>query len=398
MATARRTEDGVPDRGAAPSLGLVLAGVALAVAFQPWTDQPQFLPVPAVPGSALGAGLAAIALLAFAARRYGLLDRTVTAPVAGVASLSVAVLALARLMTPALGEGSAPTLGHATLLSFPGVGFEFILTYLTVAALAGIAGAVVALGDWYGVADDALWRKVRALGMALVIGFLAFLLSQVVALVPALLVRPFGQTLAVAALTIFSGVGLVLSMYVYLRTRDLEWSYVDVDWPDLQAVAYGIVGLIVLYGSAIAVTFLFRSLGLPSATSSIEELARQMDDPVFLLVLVPLSWIVIGPGEELVYRNIVQKYLYEAFSGWAAVGFASVVFAVVHYQQYADPNPIALLNTLAVVFFLSVILGYTYYKTENLIVPIFIHGTFNAIQFLALYVRLTTDSGAQPPF
>lgn len=351
MATARRTGGRVP-RGAAPALGLVLAGVALAVAFLPWTDQPQYLSVPAVSGSALGAGLAAIALLAFAARRYGLLDRTVTAPVAGVASLSVALLALARLMTPALGEGSAPDLGHATIVSIPGTGFEIILTYLTVAALTGMAGAAVALGDWHGVSDDALWRKVRMLGMALVIGFLAFLLSQIVALIPAVFVRPFGQTLAVAVLTVFSGVGLVLSAYIYLQTRDLEWDYVDIDWPDLQAVAYGIVGLIALYGSAVAVTLLFRSLGLPSASSSIEELARQMDDPIFLLVLVPLSWLVIGPGEELVYRNIVQKYLYEAFSGWAAVGFGSVVFAIVHYQQYADPNHIALLNTLSVVFFL----------------------------------------------
>jgi membrane protease YdiL (CAAX protease family) len=38
---------------------------------------------------------------------------------------------------------------------------------------------------------------------------------------------------------------------------------------------------------------------------------------------------------------------------------------------------------------LSLVLGWVYYRTENLLVPIFVHGAFNAIQFAGLYVRLT---------
>jgi len=247
----------------------------------------------------------------------------------------------------------------------------------------------VAVADWQALPDETFWGKLKGVGIATGIGLLAFIVSSVVAVVPGFAARQFGQTLAIAALVVGSGVGLLLFAYGYLQYRAFDWSYVDIDWPDLQAIAVAVGGLVVLYLSAIAVSFTFQQLGLPTATSSIEELARQMDRPVFLLALVPLSWLVIGPGEELVYRNVVQKYLYEYFSRRSAVVVASIVFAAVHFQQYADPNPVAMLSTLSVVFVLSIVLGYTYYRTENLIVPIFIHGTFNAIQFAALYAQLT---------
>jgi membrane protease YdiL (CAAX protease family) len=373
MATAHASGEPPPETGAAPSLGLVLAGVALAASFLPWTGQPGLLPLPGVDGSTVAAALAGIAVLTFAARRYGALDRTVGAPVAGLLTFAVALVGIYRLVVPALGQGSAPSVAYG----------------LPIATLAGLFGVAAAVADWQALPDDRLWGKIRSVAIALGIGFLAFLLSSFVALVPAFAVRQFGQTLSIAALVVGSGVGLLAFAYGYLQYRDLDWSYVDIDWPDLEGIAVGIGGLVVLYLMAIGVSVAFTQLGLPTATSSIEELAQQMDRPVFLLALVPLSWLVIGPGEELVYRNIVQKYLYEHFSRRSAVIVASVVFAAVHFQQYSDPNPVAMLSTLSVVFVLSLVLGYSYYRTENLLVPIFIHGTFNAIQFAALYFRLT---------
>ena len=45
------------------------------------------------------------------------------------------------------------------------------------------------------------------------------------------------------------------------------------------------------------------------------------------------------------------------------------------------------------VFALSLLLGWVYARTENLVVPIFVHGAFNAIQFGALYLA---EIGALP--
>jgi len=373
MATAHSTGGAAPETGAAPALGLVLAGVALAASILPWTGQPGLLALPGIQGSSVAAGLAAVALVIFGARRYGVLDRKIGAPLAGLLTFAVAVVGIYRLVVPALGSGDAPAVSYG----------------LPIAILVGLFAVTVAVADWQALPDETFWGKIKGVGIATGIGLLAFIVSSVVAVVPGFAARQFGQTLAIAALVVGSGVGLLLFAYGYLQYRAFDWSYVDIDWPDLQAIAVAVGGLVVLYLSAIAVSFTFQQLGLPTATSSIEELARQMDRPVFLLALVPLSWLVIGPGEELVYRNVVQKYLYEYFSRRSAVVVASIVFAAVHFQQYADPNPVAMLSTLSVVFVLSIVLGYTYYRTENLIVPIFIHGTFNAIQFAALYAQLT---------
>jgi membrane protease YdiL (CAAX protease family) len=377
MATAQTAEGGAPANGAAPTLGLVLAGVALVASFLPWTGQPAFVAVDAIEGSALAAGLALWATITFSLRRHGKLDRPVGSLVAGLFSLAVAAVALSRLITPALGDGATPTVALG----------------LPIAGLAGLFGAVVAVADGRAVSNDRLWTQVRAVAAATVLGFAGFLVSQVVALsfalVPMIVSPAFGTSQAYPVLTAGSGIGLGLFTLGYLRYRGLGLDYIDVEWPNLRDVGYSIGGLFVIFLSAGLVSYTFTQLGLPTADSSVQQLAEQVAEPVFLLPLVPLSWLAIGPGEELVYRNVVQKYLYESFSRRTAVFVASVAFAAVHFQQYASPDPIAMLSTLFIVFVLSLVLGYSYYKSENLLVPIFIHGTFNAIQFFALYAQLT---------
>lgn len=383
METPHAASDRDPATDIAPSLGLVLAGVALAAAFLPWTGSGPFVAADLVTGSAVGAGLALVAVLAFSTRRHGGTGRRVGAGVAAVASIGIVALAVARLVTPALGTADAVSSGGSPSVTV-GLG-------LPIAAVAAFLCTAMAVADFRGLPDGEVWRKLRATVLATAIGLLGFVISSLVAAVPGLAARAFGTTAAVAALTAGSGIGLGLFAVGYLTVRDLGWDYIDLGWPDLQAVAYSIGGLVVLFVSAAAVSFAFTSLGLPTAESSIQDLAEGMENPEFLLVLVPLSFLAIGPGEELVYRNVVQKYLYETFPRSTAVVVASVVFAAVHFQQYANTNPVAVLSTLFLVFVLSLVLGYSYYKTENLLVPIFIHGAFNALQFAALYVQLTSD-------
>jgi membrane protease YdiL (CAAX protease family) len=372
MATVRSAEDGVAPTGAAPTLGLVLAGIALAAGFLPWTGGQPLLALDAVDGSAVAAGLAGVATAAFALRRYGILDRSVGSAVAGLLALGVVVVAVYRLVQPAIG-GATPDIG-------PG---------LPVAAVAGLGGVAVAVADWLALPDDALWRRVRGFGAAVVMGFLGLLAGGLMGQLVGSIGYAFGQNVAISLLTAGSGLGLVLYVVVYLRLRDLEWSYIDLHWPSRRDAAYTVGGVVLLLVALGGIGYLLQQLGVPSATSSIERQAEQMANPVFLLALVPLSFVAIGLGEELVFRNVVQKYLYESFSERGAVLMASVAFAAVHFQQYASPNPVATLTTLGVVFTLSLALGWIYYRTENLVVPVLVHGAFNAIQFAGLYVRLT---------
>jgi len=372
MATVSSSEDGVAPTGAAPTLGLVLAGIALAAAFLPWTGGTPLFTLPSVAGSAVAAGLAGVATATFALRRYGLLDRTVGSAVAGLFCVGVTAVAVYRLVRPAVGGG------------VPDVGIG-----LPVAAVATLAGACVAVADWLALPDDSVWARIRGFGAATVVGFLGFLVSSVVAAVVGSLGAPFGRNALFSFGTIGAGLGLGLYAAGYLQYRDLDWGYVDVHRPSVRDAKYAVAGLVLLLVALGVVSLGLERLGVPSATSSIQQQAERMENPIFLLALVPLSFLAIAPGEELVFRNLVQKYLYDSFSRPAAVVMSSLAFGAIHFQQYAAPNPVATLTTLFVVFTLSLVLGWLYYRTENLLVPIVVHGAFNAVQFASLYVQLT---------
>lgn len=352
------------DRAAA-SVGFVLAGVALAAALAGWPGGLD--PVAAV--------LSAIALTAFALRRYGWLDPGPVDGVAGVAGLAAAIAAVVSLVGPAMGGGSAALSGGAVLTSVSGVG-----------------AAVLAYADWRGVSGSALAEKASGALTATAIG-LAGLLSIVAwsVIVGGLFRSAIGDISPSTGAVLSSlalGLGTGTVAWVYLQGTDRGLAFVDLRTPTWREVGIVVGGIFVLLGVNLAVGWVFQQLGLPAAQHSIYDIAR--GDPGLLLVLIPLSLLIIGPGEELLYRNIVQKTLYDVFSRPAAILVASVVFAAAHVPAYssAGATAISVLNTLTVVFALSIILGVAFDRTRNVLVSALIHGSFNAVAFAAMYARL----------
>jgi len=376
--------DGVDGRGprttAAPTMGLVLAGIALAASGLPWTGGTPIVAVPGIDGSVVGVVLAAGAALTFGLRRHGIVDRRLGAPVAGLFSLALFGFALYQLMRPAIGTDAVPEVGLG----------------LPIAALAGLGAAAVAIADYDAIADDAFWGRVKGVAVAIALAggaFVSLFVAQLLAVVPLSIVGLVGvqpdlqSPPVLTVVTTFSYLGTVGFVVLYLKGRDLPWSYVDVSTPsarDLLATVGGLFVLLLLLGG---VTTLVQQLGLPSSDSQIQQQA--MENPPLALYFVVLSFLVIAPVEELAYRNVVQKYLYEHFTGRSAVVLAAAVFGAVHFSQYQSANPLATLTTLVTISVLSLLLGYVYYRTENLVVPILVHGAFNALQFLAVYLQAT---------
>ncbi|WP_299265462.1 CPBP family intramembrane glutamic endopeptidase [Halorientalis sp.] len=366
--------DAVDGRGAAttaaPTTGLVLAGIALAASLLPWTGGTPVVAVPGVDGSVVGVVLGGGATLTFILRRRGVVDRRIGAPVAGFLSGALFGYALYRLMRPAIGTDAVPVVG---------VG-------LPVAALAGLGAAVVAVADYDAIADDAFWGRIRGLTVALAIGGGAFI-GLFVGQLFALPLYPPETALEFSVATTVGYVGSVAFVAVYLRGRGLSLDYLDVSMPSVRNLLVTVGGLFLLLLLLGVVTAVIQQLGLPSSDSQIQQQAGE--NPTLALYFVALSFLVIAPAEELAYRNVVQKYLYEWFTKRSAVVLGAAVFAAVHFSQYQDANPLATLTTLVVIFLLSLLLGYVYYRTENLLVPILIHGAFNALQFLAVYLQAT---------
>lgn len=359
------------DRSTA-SVGVVLAALALAGAALPWGT----VGVGPVENAALAVlGLAAFG--AFSLRKNGLLDREPGALLAGAASLAVVgYVALVLSGVVAVGPPSPSPWG----LSFAVVG--------------GVGGVIAAYGDGRGFPPN-LKEGLLATGRSLALGFSGLLAIAVWAniivavgntLVPGGL--PEMLLLAVSAIALGFGTGSIA--IIYFVSTDKSLSYLDFKLPSLKGLGYVVGGIVALFALNIAVSFVLSQIGVGTASHNIEQTARD-GDPTILLWLIPAAFLIIGPGEELLYRNIIQKSLYDTFSKWGAVVVASIVFALAHIPAYAAgaSSASALLSTLTVIFLLSMILGTVYLKTENTTIPALVHGAFDAILFAAMYAQIT---------
>jgi hypothetical protein len=190
--------------------------------------------------------------------------------------------------------------------------------------------------------------------------------------------RQIVSTLAIGAATTMTTAG-------YLLYSGRSWAFLDVEVPTLRDLAWAIGGVVALFGLLQLISYAFVAFGVSAAEHTTTEAAQT--DPSLLLPLIPLSLLVVGPGEELLYRNIVQKGLYDSAPTPVAVLTASVIFSLVHIPAYASGDTTGeLAATLAIIFTLSLVLGTVYARTENLLVPAFVHGSYNAIVFATAYL------------
>ena len=348
------------DRTAA-SVGFVFAGLALGASI---VGRLEVAGAPAL----VGVAAAAVAVLAFAIRRFGALDRRPAAVLAATGSLVVAAVGL--------------------FLTFEGDSF---LPLLAVAAGAG--AATFAYADWLGLGREPLGVKTLATLRGVAIGALGIVGIVVWAIIVVSLVPSDDTVVRTVLNTLASGAGTLTVVALYFQYSEREVSFLDVRVPGLRGIAYAVGGTLAILGGNLAIGLAFQRFDVQSASHSIVQTAEA--DPTVLLALVPLSYLVIAPGEELLYRNVVQKTLRESFSPVAGIVVASAIFAAVHLPAYSSPDQslLATLNTLVIIFVLAIVLGTVYERTRNVVVPILAHGTFNAVAFAITYAQMTGALG-----
>ncbi|SFB71072.1 hypothetical protein SAMN05444422_101384 [Halobiforma haloterrestris] len=363
---ARRTERGDPPSSAlVPAVGTVLSAVtaaALLVPVRRGVDEPTLQ---------IAGALAVVATGAFLARRHALLERRRAGPIAAGASLLVVVL-----------SGYVITQGVLGSAVLPGLGWSISLLFTAFFVAAGSVGVGVA--DYVGLSSRGLTRRASHMAEMFVLAFVslfgiafAFLfLSLPLALVvgeP----TPLQETLVEYASTVVALGGVTIG---YLRLRGRDRSFIDLEMPTLRTVGWLVGGVILLVGTNTALGSLLSAAGAEGAEhTTVQQVA---ENPNLLVVIIPAMVFIVGPFEELLYRNIIQKSLYDTFSRYGAIVVASVVFTSVHISAYSTAGANRILVSLALLFVLSLILGALYERTENLLVPALVHGCYNAAVFL----------------
>ncbi|WP_348607422.1 CPBP family intramembrane glutamic endopeptidase [Halobaculum rarum] len=147
---------------------------------------------------------------------------------------------------------------------------------------------------------------------------------------------------------------------------------------DAALVVGGTVGLVVAgYGILLA----FSAVGLSPSTN--EALTNP---PAYFLAMIPLSFLTVAVGEELLFRGVVQGELRRALGPAGAVAGASLLFGLLHYVA-GTGTPAEKLVYVAVAATLGIGLGALYEYTDTLVVPILVHGAYNAVQYAVQYLE-----------
>lgn len=183
-----------------------------------------------------------------------------------------------------------------------------------------------------------------------------------------------GLVLGVATLQVL-GFGSVLA--AYLQGRGRAWrSYLRIgdltEWTLFYGAAVGLALMLVAVGA----TGLLTVLGIEPAESQ----AGQATEPGFYAVLFVLSTFVGVPMEELFFRGLLQRRLAERSHPAFAIAVASLLFTSLHTGVAVGSGGAVV--ALGMFFAFGVVLGTSYDRTGNLLVPIIGHVIFNGVQIL----------------
>lgn len=232
--------------------------------------------------------------------------------------------------------------------------------------------------------------QLRTLLVALSVAAVGIVTAAALTLAAGLVVTALGFQLGVIpavvlTLVLTAGVAFVGVSIAYLSLRGLDWSFVAVRVPTPGDLAWVGGGYLLALLSVIVASTAVGVLGGSPASNQLAELG--LEAPRLLLLLIPVSLLLVGPGEELLFRGIVQGTLREAFGPAVAVVLASAIFAGVHYVALTGGAG-ARLVTIAILFLPSLVFGAAYERTGNLAVPALIHGLYNSTLVGLLYLAL----------
>lgn len=174
---------------------------------------------------------------------------------------------------------------------------------------------------------------------------------------------------------------------VYLWATGNTIDYLDIHRPSLLQGAVVLVGPFVVFSINIAINLAGFAAGIEPAPNVLAEMVS--GDPSLVLPLIPAMLFIVGPFEELLYRGVIQTRLTRSFTAPVAILVTSVIFALIHIpavwgQSTTVPS---ILLSLVGLFGGAIAFGAIYEWTENLTVVALVHGLYNSMLLVLLYLR-----------
>ncbi len=243
-------------------------------------------------------------------------------------------------------------------------------------------------------------------GKELAWGFSAYLLSQLI-LMPFLIGltfhltgKSFNDFYTLDPLTkgwwnlIFMSGGFlsIIPVYLSLPSYKREQLRSQTSTPWHKHIAIGIASWFVIFPLTTAVNQLislvtFYFLQHPEKEQLVIQQMRQLSSSHLLFGCLGLTIVALVPlTEEFLFRGLLQNWLKRNLNhATAAVLISSLIFSCFHFSISLGWSNIELLPTL---FLLSCMLGYLYERQRSLWASVGLHGFYNLVTLISIYVGL----------
>lgn len=124
------------------------------------------------------------------------------------------------------------------------------------------------------------------------------------------------------------------------------------------------------------------------------EIILANSDILALIFLAITMILIVGTSEEMLFRGFMQKGLVRTVGKYGGLIITAVLFSLIHLIgifQIGNATPIDYLLSFLLNFFpyfaLSLLLGFLFYwRKENLIAVVIMHGFYNAITIIIAYI------------
>lgn len=197
-----------------------------------------------------------------------------------------------------------------------------------------------------------------------------------------------GQNIAIAKMIVGLNhfltfiVGPMIFLLVFYRNS--IWNYLQLRHFNPQYIILFPLALFFLLPLMGFITFYIAQIEFPTfldnmdadATETLTKLLK-MEGPTDLMINLMLIGILPGIGEELLFRGIIQKEIYQKWNKpHLAIWSTAILFSAFHFQV------VGFLPKMMI----GAVLGYAYYYSGSLILPMIVHTINNGFATVSYYM------------
>jgi len=174
---------------------------------------------------------------------------------------------------------------------------------------------------------------------------------------------------AIGTLSGLMGLLIVCFMVKVIEKSSFTWKTVGLEWRSnsLPVILLGTILALLLFIASILTGYILGSTG-----SSLNISMIGVSLPIFFQNFV--LYLIMGFGEEVVFRGYVQRRLVERFKAIWGILTTAVVFVLLHQISYSL-SPVIILSGVM----LWTTIGALYYLSKSLYLVVMFHGVMNTL-------------------